>query len=632
MRKTTVSLSLIALASAFVVTSCVNSIKQEEEEGKVPIRFSTQIVPNLPRIMDEQFEVGEEIGLFATTPSNTLADRRYIDNLELTCNKAGVLTSTDVVYYPEGDEALNFVAYYPYQLGGVTPGTSTLAVSVSTDQSQAENHSLSDFLVAELSGVHSSSDPVQLTFQHKLSKLKMVLLPHDKGGAKDLQAANPKLTLSAIKTLAEYDLQQETFANFSEAENIRPYGTWRVDGDSVIGEEFILIPQTLTAADNSFTLEWNGRFYNCPMPNIETAGGTQYEIRILMDDAEPPILSGIIGKIENWKDGKPNDVVDGKNGVASIHLASLSFDKSDIYRIYDGAYTVAEVCKEYLSSDKIKSRAIVAYPMKSSGSADLSQGLVLQFLDATKLKVGGLLEWNTTKNTFAYTEGNKERITDFYIDSSDKPVVDKPASPVKVSVVSYLSRDAHNTQARSYPIVKIGTQYWLKENFCATTYSNGESIAQQTTLDGTPGYFHENGSNDYFYNGEVLRPDLAYADWRIPSTNDWKALCNYVGNKTELLTAGEWQPNDTTTTTVSRDDATGFNALAVGQWYKGKQKYQNKMTVYWALDGTAVPAEIPHLTCGSDTIMFSTSTSSTSSASRKSFYKGVSVRLMKSGN
>jgi uncharacterized protein (TIGR02145 family) len=401
-----------------------------------------------------------------------------------------------------------------------------------------------------------------------------------------------------------------------------------VEGDSVTGEEFILIPQKLTAADNSFSLEWNGRFYTCPMPNIEAESGTQYEIRILMKDAEPPMLAGVVGKIENWKDGKPNEVVDGKNGVTSIHLSSLSFDKSGIYRIYDGAYVVAEVCKEYLASDKIKSRAIVLYPMKSNGSADLSQGLVLQFLDATNLKVGGLLEWDTAKNTFAYTEGSKEKITDLYVDSSDKPVVDKPATPIKVSVVSYLSRDSRNVQARSYPVVKIGTQYWLSENLSTTVYSDGSSIAQQTTLNGAPGYFHANGSNDYFYNGEALSSPLSYADWHIPSTNDWKVLCNYVDNKMELLASGEWQTLGTAKTTVVHDGATGFNALPVGAWINSEQKSQQMIVAYWALDGTTIPASIPNIAYNSDTIVFSPSKSSSSTAGN-SFYKGASMRLMR---
>jgi uncharacterized protein (TIGR02145 family) len=197
--------------------------------------------------------------------------------------------------------------------------------------------------------------------------------------------------------------------------------------------------------------------------------------------------------------------------------------------------------------------------------------------------------------------------------------------------VSYLSRDDGNAQAHAYPVVKIGTQYWMKENLCATAYSTGESITPLTELDGTPGYFHANGSDDYFYNGEALRADLAYGDWRIPSTDDWKRLFAYVDNKVELLAGGEWQVADGTTDEIaSRDGATGFHALAVGQWAKGQQQSQKQITAYWALDGAVVAALIPHLAYNSDAVVFKTSTSSYSSA-QKSFYKGVSVRLMKGG-
>jgi uncharacterized protein (TIGR02145 family) len=627
MDKRNVSLSLIALAFIAATSSCVNSIKQEQEEGgegKQPILFTTQIVPNPSRTTDDGFKEGEEIGLFATVSSNTLADKRYLDNLELKCGKTGELTPSNVVYYPEGNEALNFVAYYPYQSAGMSEGSDNLTVSVSANQSNSKNHELSDFLIADTLGVHGSSNAVQLRFYHKFSKFKMVLLPEDKGSAKELQADNPKLTLSAIKTQVEYDMQQEALGNLSQPEDIKPYGEWKVEGDSLTGEEFIVIPQTL-GTDNFFTLEWNGRLYTCTMPNIDMKGGTQYEIRIRMKDAEPPLLSGILGKVEHWKDGLPNEVVDGENGTTSVRLSSLSFDKSAVYRIYNGAYPVASICKEYLLSNVIKSRAIVAYPTIDGETDDLNNGIVLQLLDTTGIKVGGRLQWDTKQNTFIYTAGDREQITNCYIDDKDNISLDRPTSPAKISVVSYLVQDARSKDIQAYPVVKIGTQYWMQENLRATAYANGESIAKQTTLNGTAGYYHAEGTNDYFYNGEALHDNIATKGWRVPSTADWKELQTYIGNDGTLLRSGEWLASDKASP-VTQDGATGFHAYPVGQWTENKVDFKTKTVGFWALDKSVIPATIPTLVYSHTEIVFD---DSKSSSSKGKYYKGQSVRLIK---
>ncbi|MDR0977329.1 MAG: fimbrillin family protein [Prevotellaceae bacterium] len=634
MRKTNMfSLSLIALATVIGTSSCVNSIKEPVEEGdRTPILFSTQIVSAPSRITGDGFEEGEKIGLFATTDGNTLSDKRYLDNLELTCNKSGTLTSSGMVYYPEGGEALNFIAYYPYQEAGVDDGKSNLAVDILADQSHVQDYALSDFLVAKQAAVHSSNNPVTLTFQHQYAKLKLVLIPHDKDGAKTLQADNPKLTLSAVNTHAVYDLQAETIANLSDPEDLVPYGAWKVDGDSVVGKEFILIPQSLSAADNLFTLEWDGRIYSCPVPAFEMKGGTQYEIRIVMETADPPSLSGIVGKVEHWKEELSNEAVDSKNGTASVRLSSLSFNKSDVYRIYNGASPVADVCKEYLLSDDIKSRAIVVYPVTGKKeTTDLDNGIVLQFLDTTGINVGGRLQWDTAMNSFQYTPGSKESLAGFYIDSNGSISIDRPASPAKVSVVSYVLRwPTLGQNVQTYPVVKIGAQYWLKEDLRTTDYANGNPIAQQTVLDGTPGYFHADGTNVYFYNGEALRAELAPRGWRIPSTSDWKALSGYVNNEAALLEGGKWKTPDGKNT-ITVEGLTGFNALAVGRWINAKVEYKDEVTAYWTLDNNAIPELTPHLANDYKVILFyhSLQNSGTGSNKGKTFYKGISVRLIK---
>ena len=103
------------LACILLNVACVNEIETEVKESSVPITFSVQIEKSTTKVTNNAFDMGDEIGLYAMLAGKTISEERYIDNLLLTCGEKNTLTSKDPVFYPEGDNALDFVAYYPYQ-------------------------------------------------------------------------------------------------------------------------------------------------------------------------------------------------------------------------------------------------------------------------------------------------------------------------------------------------------------------------------------------------------------------------------------------------------------------------------------------------------------------------------------
>ena len=96
--------------------SCVNQIDSEIEsiENKVPISFSAKITPASTRVVDNAFEVGDKVGLYATIAGSSLDEERYIDNLLLSYGKSKKMIPARDVYYPVDGKNLVFYAYYPY--------------------------------------------------------------------------------------------------------------------------------------------------------------------------------------------------------------------------------------------------------------------------------------------------------------------------------------------------------------------------------------------------------------------------------------------------------------------------------------------------------------------------------------
>lgn len=571
-------------------TACVNRIDEDPEteikEGGTPITFSVKVKKASTKVTNNAFEIGDKMGLFATTSSGSIQGRRYIDNLTLEYVEGSTLVPKKTVFYPEGDVALDFISYYPYQEEGVVAGTSTLPIRVQIDQSNEQNRSLSDFLVAKAQGITSKSQAVELEYQHKLAKLTISLIPDENSSANDLLKANPRIIATGLKTSADYNLEEETFSNLEGTQDIIASGKWTVKNNQLTGKEFIIIPQTISGGTQSFIMEWGGRIYSCAIPEIEMSSNTQCNINISAMQSNSNILDCFAGKIKEWDDLPPIDT-DNTENYTAIHISALSFSLSNVYRIYHEGMPVAEICREYLKSESLTSRAIIAYPVDENEQTDLHNGIILQLTDCDETICGGKIDWHTDDLGFSYTQGSSADIDKLYIDDTYKLLWEKTENAIKVNVVCHTLRDIRKGETTEYPITKIGTQYWMGKELRATAYRNGTPLKKQVNLgaDNT-GYYKPDPYNIFFYNGEaILAGELAPEGWKIPSDADWEQLKSYIDNDVSVLKAGEWQTM-VSGEVVPVNNHAQFNAFPVGMWFNGIHNSPNKMTAFWSWDNT----------------------------------------------
>lgn len=323
------TLSSQSFLIAVLFSACVNQIETEiVKESSIPINFSAGIKQAVStRVTDAGFENGDKIGLFATLTGTSLGTERYIDNLSLEYNS--ILVPEKTVFYPEGNAALDFTAYYPYQQDGLQTGSTVLPISVQTDQSTAKNHSASDFLVATQNNISSSNEVVSLSFRHRLSKLKVTLVPQEGENLEEMLKSSPKIVASGFFTKADYDLISGEISNTSAAADIIASGKWTQADETLVGKEIIVIPQHADADNQSIIIEWNGGIYTCPISKIDLESNTQRVIKIAISQADHT-LAGIVGEIESW--GTETTQEDGKGDLQTneIHTSALSFNTSNI--------------------------------------------------------------------------------------------------------------------------------------------------------------------------------------------------------------------------------------------------------------------------------------------------------------
>lgn len=579
----------LTFITIFIATSCVNTISDDfAEQGDIPIHISTEILCTNTRVTGEEFEKGDAIGLYILIQPSHIDQNRYIDNEKLMCSDLSSLVPENTLYYPKDEDVkCEFISYYPYTESGVPAEESSLNVSIETDQSNDQALSYSDFMVATNKDISPSNNMVPLSFEHKLCKIQIVLNPLSGEDADAILNSNPEIILSGFHTKATYNLENGAFSSFNDAESIHLYGTWIIENGDLTGKEANLIPEPLTE-NHRIVLKINDKSYNCPFPaNHVLTSGNKNQITIKYSSSGGIQAQSLDYGIGKWTDGMKGETKPEENAT-SINLHDLTFKESNIYRVMNDGKQVAELCKEYLLADNINAQAIVAYPFKD-GKADLSNGTVVSFINDNN-SIGGRVSWSSD-NTLTYTPGNDNPVNYFYLTPEPDISFTAPASPLPVWLEKDMLTDMRGQEKIIYPIVKIGTQYWMAGNLKATKYTDGKNIVNKNkSTNQSAGHYSStfNNSKVIFYNIAAMQTGkVVPTGWKLPDKMDWLSLSKYLDNNASLLKDGVWLLNDKEIL-PSVQSPTFFNGYAEGLFNYESKKHSNKnsMATYWTCGKT----------------------------------------------
>ena len=525
-----------------VSTSCVNEISEEPTTlpGEIPIRLSTQILCNRTRVIDNKFQEKDAIGLYVLTQPSAINQKRYIDNMRFTCSQTSGFEPEETIYYPKGNGECNFISYYPFQETGIEPDKSTMQIQIQTDQSTVGGLSLSDFMIAVNNGITPSQNMVAMEYEHKLCKLEIIIRPAAGEDLQELLADNPTLSLNGFHSEASYDFLTKQFGPSGQTSGIIPYGEWKIENNTLTGKKAILIPEKIESGSHYINMEIDGKSYSCPFPdNFQLSSEKSCSIGIIYKSSEGIQINNFDHSIADWTEGESGETT-AQETSGIIHLAALKFSKSNVYKAINEGTQVAEICKEYLFADNIDAQAIVAYPVLN-GKTDLNNGTVICLLDEAAAVHGGKVSWNKVNNVLAYTPGNQSVINDFYIAEDNSISISKPENPLPVRLQEDVLTDIRNTETKTYPIVKIGIQYWMGRSLEATRYTDGNIIKEIKDLQiNMSGYLTYD--NKYFYTLSALATgNLPAIGWKIPNQKEWNFLKDYLKNKASNLKYGSWK-------------------------------------------------------------------------------------------
>ncbi len=157
--------NLLLLGAAAMVGACSSDDAPRANNGQNEVSFICDY-ENSSRATDTNFENNDRIGIYMVAEGSALQlGGNELNNEQFSFN-GSAWTSARKVYWNNGKHTV--YAYYPYAVK--VNDTEDYTFSIAVDQSTREGYTASDFLWSTKEGVEASSDPVRLTFSHRMSK------------------------------------------------------------------------------------------------------------------------------------------------------------------------------------------------------------------------------------------------------------------------------------------------------------------------------------------------------------------------------------------------------------------------------------------------------------------------------
>lgn len=272
------------------------------EFAPVQLRLTGNIMYMTPdtRVDDEGFEDGDGIGVYVSTGSLKGSGNK-VNNVKYTYKAANseiVAPEGGEIYWDNDNTAYNIYAYYPYESTNDVP-TERL-FSVKLVQSNSIDYYKSDFLRAYIGSVKKTSNPVELTFNHLMSKILLTITPDDTFEEDEFENATKVVKIGNVAYTGKINLADGTVGGNASNKKIIT---------ALAGENntFSAIVFPLNATDVKFSIEIGGKSYSATLPSASFTSGKVYSYSLSVTKSSKGLrLNG--SNISEWN---PASSVDG---------------------------------------------------------------------------------------------------------------------------------------------------------------------------------------------------------------------------------------------------------------------------------------------------------------------------------
>lgn len=295
MKKYIISAIGFALALLALVACADDNEPQYKDARHTPMTFEVTH-PSQTRATATNFEGGDRIGLYVAQADAPLEIGGNLVNNEALTYNGSRWTAARTLYWDEG--TYNAYAYYPY-IQGVS-SIDDQPFSVATDQSTAKTatalggYEASDLLFATSKGIKASASPINLTFKHIMSKLKIRLVKGE-----DFEGEMPTTAQVYIHNTvptATIDLQAGMATRY--VKGTQQTITAHQDDDYVFSA--ILVPQRVENRQPLVEVVMKGVSYMYESKFVFKPG-VEHLVNLIITNNPDNVKIEIGGEVENWQ-------------------------------------------------------------------------------------------------------------------------------------------------------------------------------------------------------------------------------------------------------------------------------------------------------------------------------------------
>lgn len=270
-----------------------------------------RIHPTVTRVTGTHFDAGDRIGVTIST-----ADGPYAENRELSYD-GSTFSSSELIWYNDRTQACDLCAYYPYDPTGM-PSEFTVALD------QSEGLSPSDLLAARRSGVLPGPSPVEMVFEHLMSKVRLTIDNRSEGNVSGI-------TLSGSIPTARIDWATTSASAAPETAPVSLIPL-RVDDDTY---EAVIVPQRAALGIGVRTDDGHSRSYDLSASELQ--GGKLYTVTVTVTPLE--VSCTLSGEIRDWIPGGALAGSTETPSDATVEYAGVSYRTR---RLPDGSCWLSE--------------------------------------------------------------------------------------------------------------------------------------------------------------------------------------------------------------------------------------------------------------------------------------------------
>ena len=290
-------ISSIAFVMAILgLAACSDDGEQQYKDARhTPMTF-TVTHPSQTRATATDFENGDRIGLYVAQADAPLEIGGNLVNNEALPHNGSSWTAARTLYWDDG--TYNAYAYYPYMQG--VSSISDQPFSVSTDQSTAKTatalggYEASDLLFATTKGIKASASPINLTFKHIMSKIKIRLIKGEDFEG-EMPATADVYIHNTVPT-ATVDLQAGVATRYVKGTR----QTIKAQQEGAYSYSAIVVPQRIDNRQPLVEVVMKGVSYLFESKFVFKPG-VEHLVNLVITDNPDKVKIEIGGEIENWQ-------------------------------------------------------------------------------------------------------------------------------------------------------------------------------------------------------------------------------------------------------------------------------------------------------------------------------------------